>query len=148
MENLTYILKKIWGMFLKLIQKPLSRFIEANIFDKLIVILTIPAFFAVVMPVGRFYIFETWSYINNPLAVYLIGIAAVMAVTLYFKGIVPLVIRLSVSVIYLIAVIYIHFAGGISKGPYELTNGYFLNIILPPVYVIFSFLSYLYYGRK
>jgi hypothetical protein len=126
----------------------LEKFLEINIFEKLIVISTIPAFFAVVMAMGKYYIFETFFYLNNPLAVYMIGIVIFMYFSIYVKNLLTFALREVFCLYYLFWVFYRHLGGGIAKVQYELTFGYYLNIIVPVLFIIFSLLSFLIYREE
>ncbi|HOD14756.1 MAG TPA: hypothetical protein PK307_08575 [Spirochaetota bacterium] len=115
-----------------------EKFMEINVFEKGTVILTILAFAAVVAPMARYMIFDAYYTINNPIAHYLIGIVLVMLVTIYFPGMISLIIRVAVNIAYLIGVIYLGAAHEISKAPYELSAGYYLNIVAPLFYIILA----------
>jgi hypothetical protein len=115
-----------------------EKFLEINIFEKGIVIASILAFAAVVAPMARYMIFDMYFSINNPAAHYLIGIVLVMLGAVYFPGLVTMGIRIVLNLAYLIHVIYIQAAHEISKAPYELSAGYYLNIICPVIYIILA----------
>jgi hypothetical protein len=61
-----------------------------------------------------------------------------MLVTIYFAGLVSTGIRVLMNMSYLIYIIYLQGAHEISKAPYELTAGYYLNIICPVIYIILT----------
>ena len=115
-----------------------EKFLEINIFEKVIVVVGVLAFIAVVAPMAKYKIFDMYFSINNPAAHYLIGIVLVMLVTTCFPGIVSLGLRVVVNLSYLFYIIYIQAAHEISKAPYELSAGYYLNIICPVVYIILA----------
>ena len=123
-----------------------EKFLEIPIIEKIIVINTIPAFFAVILPVARYYIFKEWYYINNPLAVYMIGIVLLMLISTLIRYTWLLVLRLLVNMYYLFWVIYLPAAGELTKAdPFQITAGYYVNIAVPATYilaVIISFISY------
>jgi small-conductance mechanosensitive channel len=137
--------RTIFDFFVGIFKGALEKFLEINIYEKLIVITTIPAFFAVVMAVGKFYIFEIYFYLNNPLAVYMIGIVFFMYFSLFIKNLLTFALREIFCLYYLFWVFYKHLGGGIAKTQYELTFGYYLNIIVPVAFIIFSMLSFLIY---
>lgn len=130
------------GILSAIIHNLWSKFIEIRVSEKVIFINTAPAFFAVILPVAKFYIFEHYYYISNPLSVYLIAIIIIMFVSLYFKGILKFVIRLVINAYYLFWIIYIPVSEGLTKAePHEITPGYYLNIAVPAVYIIASLFS-------
>ncbi|MBP7734919.1 MAG: hypothetical protein KA369_02990 [Spirochaetes bacterium] len=115
---------------------------EINICEKAIVISTIIAFAAVVAPMARYRIFDVYFYINNPIAHYMVGIVLVMIVTVYIPGLIAMAIRVILNILYLVDVIYLQAAHEISKAPYEVTVGYYLNIIIALVYIVLSLGSF------
>ncbi|HPC39565.1 MAG TPA: hypothetical protein PLD91_01440 [Spirochaetota bacterium] len=139
-----WIFNFIKGLFRKL----LDTFFEINICEKAIVIGTVLAFAAVVAPMARYRIFDSYFTINNPIAHYMIGIALVMLVTVYFPGLIVMVIRIILNMLYLINLIYLQAAHEISRAPYELSAGYYLNIIIAVVYVLLALGSFFLYGES
>ncbi len=123
-----------------------EKFLEIPLTEKIIVINSIPAFFAVVLPVARYYIFEEWYYINNPLSVYLIGIVLFMVAGTLLRYFWVLVLRVLVNMYYLFWVIYLPMAGELTKAdPYEITVGYYVNIAVPAVYILVAAVSFVLY---
>jgi hypothetical protein len=125
-----------------------EKFMEINIFEKGIVIGTILAFAAVVAPMAGYIIFDSYFTINNPIAHYMIGIAIVMLVTVYFPGFITMGARVLINLAYLTGVIYLQAAHEISKAPYDLAAGYYLNIVAPLVYVVLSLASGMLYRES
>jgi len=126
-----------------------DKFYEINFAEKVIFINIIPAFFAIILPVARFYIFDSYFYINNPLAVYMIGIVIVMFVSLYFPGLFVLIGRLLINGYYLFWIIYLPLAGELTKAhPHEISFGYYLNIAVPFIYFAFSAVSYFLFNER
>jgi hypothetical protein len=125
-----------------------EKFMEINIFEKGIVVCTLLAFAAVVAPMARYVIFDAYFYINNPVAHYMIGIVFVMIVTVYFPGLVATGIRVVINVLYAISIIYLQAAHEISKAPYELSFGYYLNVIAPLAFIALSLASGLLYRES
>ncbi len=142
MQTLIDILKSLLNFFLRIVSALLDRFMELNLFEKINVINTPGAFLAIILPMADYYIFETWFMINNPLAVYMIGIVLVMFVTFAFHGKIKMGIRVALNLYYLFWVFYIHLSGTLSKAPYELKAGYYLNIAVPIIYMAASLLCY------
>jgi len=123
-----------------------EKFLEIPLTEKIIVINSIPAFFAVVLPVARYYIFEEWYYINNPLSVYMIGIVFFMVAGTLFRYFWVLVLRVLVNMYYLFWVIYLPMAGELTKAdPYDITFGYYMNIAVPAVYILVAAVSFVIY---
>ena len=141
------IVKRVLGFFIRIFEIFAEWFLEINFFEKLIVITAVPSFFAIILPVARYYIFETWFMINNPLAVYLIGIVFVMGVTIFFPGTLSLIIREFLNGLYLANVILMQVSHNISKAPYELSTGYYVNLAVPVIFMILGLLSYLVFNR-
>ncbi len=123
-----------------------EKFLEIPLTEKIIVINSIPAFFAVVLPVARYYIFEEWYNINNPLSVYMIGIVFFMVAGTIFRYFWVLVLRLLVNMYYLFWIIYLPMAGELTKAdPYEISVGYYVNIAVPAVYILVAAVSFVIY---
>jgi len=141
------IVKRILRFFIRIFEIFAEWFLEINFFEKLIVITAVPSFFAIILPVARYYIFETWFMINNPLAVYLIGIVFVMGLTVFFPGTLSLIIREFLNGLYLANVILMQVSHNISKAPYELSTGYYVNLAVPVIFMILGLLSYLVFNR-
>ena len=138
-DILLFVIHLIFDTVLRVYDK----FLNSNFSEKVLFLNIIPAFFAIIMPVARFYLFETYFYINNPLAVYMIGIVIIIFITLYFSGLIVLVIRITVNAYYLFWVIYLPLAGELTKAdPHQICFGYYLNIVIPVIYIIFSTSSY------
>ena len=127
----------------QLLRNLVDKFFEINLCEKGIVLGTILAFVAVVAPMARYRIFDSYFTINNPVAHYLIGISLIMLVTVYFPGLIVMLVRAAVNALYLIDVIYLQATHEISKAPYELTAGYYLNLVIAVAYIILALGSFL-----
>jgi len=128
-------------LIITLMKKLYEKFDEVSVPGKAIFLNTVPAFFAVVLPVAKFRIpaFGSDYYVNNPLAVYLIGIAILMFASLYFawRWIHPA--RVLLNAYYLFWVFYILLGEGLTRAqPHSITFGYYLNIAVPFVYIAAS----------
>jgi len=140
LKNLAFFLVEKAGELGSLVYR---KYLEVGIFEKLIVFTTVGAFFAIVLPVARYYIFETWFYINNPLAVYMIAIVIVMLGSVFFNGKIKYGVRAAVNVYYLAWAIYLPLAGELTKAkPYLLAPGYYVNLTVPVVYLALASLSF------
>jgi hypothetical protein len=58
--------EKIISLASRISPGPGPGLLELNIFDKTLVILGLPALLAVVKPSARFFMMDTWFYMNNP----------------------------------------------------------------------------------
>jgi hypothetical protein len=152
MKALLNMLIDLFALIFNLIKRVCTnifeKFMEINVFEKGIVICTIVAFAAVVAPMARYVIFDSYFSINNPIAHYMIGIVLVMIATVYVHGFFSMIGRVLINVAYLIGVIYLQAAHEISKAPYELTAGYYLNIITPIIYIILAIASGILYRES
>ena len=136
-----FIIEFIYGVFRRIYEK----FLEVGVPEKAVFINLIFAFLATVMPVSKFYIFEGYKYStnSNPLAVYMIGISIIMYITIYFRGLYVMLIRVILNMYYLFWIIYLPLAGELTKAdPYEITFGYYLNILVPIVFAGAGLVSY------
>lgn len=150
--NLLYVVKDFLGFVLEklmnLIDRLMSKFVEVNIFEKLIILNTITAFLANVFPVASHVIFDQRFEKVNPFGEYLIGIVFMMLITVYFPGLISLIIRLVLNTWYYGWVLYIHYGEGIIKTKYVLEPGYYVSLAVPLVYLLLSVLSYLAWRRE
>lgn len=145
-----YLVTKIKGVLLwlfELVGELASRaygiFVDLSVSEKLIVANTLTAFFAVILPVARYYIFETYFYINNPLAVYMIGIVLVMWISIFFQGLWRFTVRVVLNAYYLFWVIYLPLAGELTRAnPHSISIGYYINIVAPIFYILASLYSF------
>lgn len=136
---------RILNFAFTILNRVYDKFLDVSVPEKIIFLNSITAFFAIILSVARYYLFETYFYINNPLAVYMLGIVIVMFITLYFSGFLKLVIRFVMNAYYLFWIIYLPLAGELTKAdPYQITTGYYLNIIAPAIYITASLFSYFY----
>lgn len=135
----SYILQFInWlaDLLLRLYEYSIGIFRDLEIHEKIIIVLSIVSVVIPILPIARFYIFESWYYVNNPLAVYFIGIIIVMVISSVVQRPWILITRLIIIVYYLIWVLYLPFGNLITKAkPYELTFGYYINIVISLLYV-------------
>ncbi len=134
---LAFFLQLVIAIFSKLFEK----FSEIDVPEKVIFLNTVLAFFAVILPVAsfRFPRLNLEWYVNNPLAVYMIGIAILMFASLYLRWRFFPWIRIIINAYYLFWVMYIQFGEGLTKAhPHALCAGYYLNIIVPIVYILAS----------
>ena len=142
METLRDLLYDIGSFLADKIRFVIDWFMGLNIFNKIIIINTITCFFAITLPIAKYPIFETWFFINNPVAVYLIFITFVMLGTIFFRGQIVLGARVILNLWYFFYVVYMYAFDAISKAPYVLSKGFVFNLIAPVVYLAVSVLLY------
>lgn len=142
LEFIIDLLKQLLQFVMSLLSWLYDRFMDFSIFEKGVVLAVIPAFLAVVLSVARFQLFGIYFYVNNPLAVYMIAIVIIMGITHFFPGIVSLSVRILVNLYYLFWVVYMEMAGQIAQTEYTLTAGYYVNLVVPAIFVALSVLSF------
>jgi hypothetical protein len=121
-----------------------EKYLELDFFEKFVALTTFPAFFAVVLPMADFYIFEANFNINNPLAVYMIGIVAVMIASLYYPHRFRIFVRIGINAYFLFWVIYLPLAHELTKAePHRILFGYWMNIVVPVAYIVISLISFI-----
>ncbi len=136
---LSYIITFInWAarILMRLLEYCVGIFRELEIQEKIIVVLSIVSVIIPILPIARFYIFESWFYVNNPLAVYFIGIIIIMVISTIVQQGWILIIRLIIIVYYLAWMIYLPAGNLITRAnPYELAYGYYINIVISVIYI-------------
>jgi hypothetical protein len=139
------IIRAVLNFIYEVLSRVYDKFLDVSIPEKIVFLNTVPAFLAVILPVARYYMFDTWFYINNSLAVYMLAIVIIMFTSLYFTGLIKLISRLLINAYYLFWIIYLPLAGEITKAnPYDITSGYYINIAVPGIYIAASLFSYFY----
>ncbi len=144
MDALKELLYSLGTFCIDMIRRAIDWFLGLDILNRVVVVNTATAFLAVVLPIAKYYIFESWFVINNPLAVYMIGIAVIMFATIFFSGrrwVLPL--RLVVNAWYLVSLIYIWGTHTFSHAPYVISYGIFFNLAAPVVYLAVSVMIFL-----
>jgi len=132
----------IFSLIKRVAEFLIAGFLELGLFSKLLCFTIVLAFFAVIKPSARYYIFENWSYINNPMSENLIGIVILIIIGFFIRPLFALFLRVIPSVAYFVWVIYLQATRSISKAPYELTFWHYLNMIVPLLIIAFSFAIY------
>lgn len=143
MEALKELLYKLGSFCAAIIKTAADWFMGLSLLNKIIVINTFTSFLAITLPIARYYIFESWTGINNPVAVYLILIVIIMFATIFFHGPFVLAGRIIVNLWYMISVIVIYATHSISHAPYVLSMGFFFNLIAPLIYIAAATMVYL-----
>lgn len=140
------ILLGIVELLLQLIEKCWYWMRSKNPGEQLILANFILAFIAIMAPAAKFFIFARYNTVNNPLGVYLILIVIFMFVTIYFHGKIKLISRIILNAYYWIWAIYLPVAGKLTLArPYDITFLYYLNWIVPLVFIGGALVSYLQY---
>jgi hypothetical protein len=136
-------LKKI---FFSAINKIWDKFLDQSLSEKIIYLNIIPAFFAIILPVAQFNIFGSYTPVNNPLAVHLIGIIVIMIASSYLNGLKRMLIRSLINAYYLFWIIFIPLSSGLTKAqPHDIIFGYYLNIAVPVIFIAASLIGYYVY---
>lgn len=143
MNTLKELLYALGSYVAGLLKAVIEWFLALSFINKIIVSNTLISFLAVILPIAKFYIFESWYGINNPIGVYLIFIAIFMIGTTFFHGILILVLRIVLNAWYFIYLVIMYSTHSISHAPYVMSIGFFFNIIAPVVYVGASVMVYL-----
>ena len=143
MEALKDLLYSIGSFCVKIIRVAVEWFTGLSLLNKIIVLNTFTAFFAIILPIAKYYIFESWIDINNPIAVYLILIVMIMFVSTFFHGQIILALRIVTNLWYLISVIVLYATNSISHAPYVLSIGFLFNLIAPVIYIGAAVMIYL-----
>lgn len=144
MDTLKDLLYSVGSFFAGLIRTSIDWFLGLDLLSRIIVINTATAFLAIVLPIGKYYIFESWFEINNPLAVYMIVISLVMFGTVFFNGmrwVFP--VRIIINGWYFIALVYLWVTHSFSHAPYSISYGIIFNLAAPVVYGVVSVLIFL-----
>jgi hypothetical protein len=140
--KLKELLVYIFRLLLDLAGRLYEKFLDVSMPEKIIFLNTLPAFLAVIFPVAKFYIFESYFNVNNPLSVYMIAIAGLMFISVYYPTSLVFYGRLFINSYYLFWIIYIQLANQITKAdPHVIAAGYYLNIIVPVIYILASIAS-------
>jgi hypothetical protein len=143
MDALKELLYSLGSYCAGMIRTMVDWFMGLSLLNKIIVLNTLTSFLAITLPIAKYYIFESWTGINNPVAVYLILIVAIMFGTIFYHGPIVLAARIISNLWYIIAVIVIASTHSISHAPYVLSIGYFFNLIAPIVYIIAAVMVFL-----
>lgn len=143
MEALKELLYRFGSFCGRMLKTAIDWFMALSLLNKIIVINVFTSFLAITLPIAKYYIFETWFGINNPLAVYLILIVIIMFGTIFFHGPAVLAGRIIINLWYLISVIVIYATHSISHAPYILSIGFFFNLIAPVIYIAVAVMVYL-----
>ena len=146
MDFIKDIFSWIFSLIGKAVRFLADRFMELGLFSKLLCFTMILAFFAVTKPSARYYIFESWFYINNPMADNLIGIVLLVIIGFFIRPLFALFLRVLPSAVYFVWVIYLQATHSMSKAPYELTFWHYLNMAVPILIIAFS--SAIYFNNE
>jgi hypothetical protein len=138
-KMISYIMSFIkWAadILLRFLEYCVGIFRELEIPEKIIILLSIVSVIIPILPIARFYIFESWYYINNPLAVYFIGVIILIVIASIIQKPWIVIARLIAIILYFIWIIYLPIGNLITKAkPYELAYGYYINIVVSIIYI-------------
>ncbi len=143
MEALKELLYNLGSYCAGVVRKSIEWFMGLSTLNKVIVLNTFTAFLAIILPIAKYFIFESWSDINNPIAVYLILIVIIMFGTIFFQGQLVLALRVVSNLWYLISVVVLYATHSISHAPYVLSIGFFFNLIAPAIYIGAAVMAYM-----
>lgn len=143
MEALKELLFSIGSFCAGIIRTAVEWFMGLSFLNKIIVSNTLTSFMAVTLPIAKYYIFESWFGINNPIGVYLILIVIIMIATIFFTGPAFLAARIICNLWYFIYVIVIYATHSISHAPYVMSIGFLFNLIAPLIYIAVSVMVYI-----
>lgn len=121
-----------------LIGRAFEWFMEQSFPDKLIIGNIGIAFLAVVLPLVKYWMWDSWIGVNNPIGVYLIFISGIMFATIIYRGRYVLALRIFVNVWYLLAFIVKWWNHSFCATAYVLTWGFIFNILAPLLFIALS----------
>lgn len=140
MDALKEILYNLGSLCGNVIRIVLDWFHNLTFYNKVIVLNTITSFFAITLSIAKYYIFESWFGINNPLAVYLLFIVVLMFATIFIEHAAVFWVRMAVNIWYLVYLIIMLATHGFSHAPYSISFGFFFNILAPAIYMWAAFM--------
>lgn len=143
MDAIKELLYSIGRFCADLLRRLIDWFMNLDLYNKILVVNTLTAFLAIVLPIAKYYIYESWFVINNPLAVNLILIVAVMIGTMFLRGRWIMPVRVGLNLWYLVYLIYIWGTHTISHAPYVISYGMFFNLAAPAVYSVIAVMIFL-----
>lgn len=143
MDALVEVVQRITAFLVDVVRRLWEYYLDLSLPEKLIVLTVIPAFLAVTLPVATYPIFDTYFEINNPLGVHLLGLILAMFLTPFLPRLVCLLVRESLCSLYLAASLYLHITRTITHAPYSLATGYYINCLVPVLFMVFALFSYL-----
>jgi len=120
-------------------------FISLPIIEKLMIAAGIPAICAVILPAAKFDIFDSVYEVNNPLSHYMAMIGIIMFISIIVRNFRFMVlVRCGVNAYYLAWAIYYYLGKGLitKADQYTITPYYFLNFIVPVIYIALSLMSW------
>ena len=121
-----------------LIGRAFEWFMDQSFLDKLIIGNIGIAFLAVVLPLVKYWMWDSWIGVNNPIGVYLIFISGIMFITIIFRGRYVLALRILVNAWYLLAFIVKWWNHSFCAPEYVLTWGFIFNLLAPLIFIFLS----------
>ena len=126
------------GFCAGMISRLFEWFMAQSILDKLIMGNMGIAFLAVVLPLVRYWMWESWIGVNNPIGVYLIFISGIMFITIIFRGRYVAPLRIVVNAWYLLAFLVKWWNNSFCATSYSLSYGFIFNILAPVIFIVLS----------
>ena len=125
-----------------LIARVFGWFMDQSLTDKLIIANTGVAFLAVVLPLVKYWMWDSWIGVNNPIGVYLIFISAIMFFTIIFRGRYVFALRIIVNAWYLLAFLVKWWTNSLCATQYYLSWGFLFNILAPVIFIALSLVAH------
>ncbi|NLV68314.1 MAG: hypothetical protein GXY14_11650 [Spirochaetes bacterium] len=125
-----------------LIGRAFGWFVDQSLTDKLIIGNTGVAFLAVVLPLVKYWMWDSWIGVNNPIGVYLIFISAIMFFTIIFRGRYVFALRIFVNTWYLLAFLVKWWTNSFCATAYFLSWGFLFNILAPVIFIALSLVAH------
>lgn len=133
----------IGGVCAKLIGMAYEWFMSQNLPNKLILGNILLAMFAIISPIVKYWMWDTWQGVNNTYAFFLIVISAVMFVTIFFPGNISTAARVILNVWFIIDLVVTWLTHSIIEAKeYSLSYGFFLNLLVPVIFIAISAVSH------
>ena len=123
-----------------LIGRAFEWFMAQSFLDRLIIANIGTAFLAVVLPLVKYWMWDSWIGVNNPIGVYLIFISGIMFLTIIYRGRYVTVLRLVINAWYLLAFLVKWWTNSFCATSYLLTWGFLFNILAPVIFIALSLL--------
>lgn len=132
------LLYYIGSLCAKLIGMAYEWFMAQSFLNKLVLGNIFLAMIAIVAPIVKYRMWDTWQGVNNPYAFFLIVISAVMFGTMFLPGTVSTAARIILNAWFLIDLLISWWTHSISRAPYVLSWGFILNLLVPVIFISLS----------
>ncbi len=145
-EFVIQLIQFVFQKTVELIHAAWEWFISLPFIEKLVIVAGVPAVFAVMLPAARFDIFDSVYEVNNPLSHYMVMIGILMFASIFVRHYRYTVLaRCGVNVYYFAWSLYYYCGEGMitRADQYTVTPYFFLNFIVPVIYVSLSVVSWM-----